>query len=411
MSEYRLVNPPSLSQWFESLEMQAEIFNKTPNFFYETSLRNRFFKLENVFIMLYGERVVSHVQVFPSLFNIGGVFIWGGGIGGVSTRPEHRGKGLATSLLEASIRYMEVENLPISVLYTTKYSFYGRLGWSEVVELSNFQPSPSDLKKFDIGSYTYTPLSEFDEMSSLIEIYNKNNVYRPLSRRRSPSDWILQCLMREPFKEDLSLSSVQLKDNIPVGYMRIGYDKKSSSFFLLEAFSDSHEGYSSLLSYIGREAESIGCKSIKISLPEDHPLVSILLESGFTRETVKPGFTMFRINSLKGLLADISHYKKVEEWSGKLCLKTDKGLSDVPEEVYIEIDEDGNIHILEEPPTYAAFISAPRELWNKVICNMITPQKMAEDPRVTIEGDPITPLYEIFNKSMLRPYPWILDRF
>lgn len=73
--------------------------------------------LENRFIIKEGGKIVSHVGLFPLKVKVGKEIAKVGGIGGVATLPEWRGKGLMTKLLNHTIKKMEKENYPFSVLW------------------------------------------------------------------------------------------------------------------------------------------------------------------------------------------------------------------------------------------------------------------------------------------------------
>ena len=64
---------------------------------------------------------------FPQMF--GGRPVPMTGVNLVGTAPEARGRGVATRLMEASVREMRASGIPISTLYPAKQTLYRRCGW------------------------------------------------------------------------------------------------------------------------------------------------------------------------------------------------------------------------------------------------------------------------------------------
>ncbi|MFN8178782.1 MAG: GNAT family N-acetyltransferase [bacterium] len=76
-----------------------------------------------------GGRPVAGLSLltFPQLF--GGRPVPMTGVNLVGTAPEARGRGVATRLMEASVREMRASGVPISTLYPAKQTLYRRVGW------------------------------------------------------------------------------------------------------------------------------------------------------------------------------------------------------------------------------------------------------------------------------------------
>jgi len=75
---------------------------------------------------------VSVVEVLEHVIEVGGRGVRIAGIGGVSTAPEHRGRGYATAALEAAARFaFDDLRVEIGMLFCDErmVPFYERLGW------------------------------------------------------------------------------------------------------------------------------------------------------------------------------------------------------------------------------------------------------------------------------------------
>lgn len=83
----------------------------------------------NVWVAEEAGRLVCSVQIFPRELGASGVCVPTGGIGTVYTRPDRRGAGIASALLERSVEDMRARGMEISLLFAARIPFYERLGW------------------------------------------------------------------------------------------------------------------------------------------------------------------------------------------------------------------------------------------------------------------------------------------
>jgi predicted acetyltransferase len=82
----------------------------------------------NCYIIKEGPQIVSHVGLFPIHVSCAGVRLTLGGIGGVATLPEARGKGYMTRLLRHVIKEMRARSYPTSWLAGDRQR-YNTFGW------------------------------------------------------------------------------------------------------------------------------------------------------------------------------------------------------------------------------------------------------------------------------------------
>lgn len=113
-----------------SLLDKAFIFGKQRTI----SLRRRFptvfcdGNLENILLCREGKDILAALAMRRFIWRDGGKYFDGAMIGCVHTRPEQRGKGLASRLLETAAERLR-GNTDFGVLWTTQPAFYERLGW------------------------------------------------------------------------------------------------------------------------------------------------------------------------------------------------------------------------------------------------------------------------------------------
>ena len=84
---------------------------------------------ENVWLAEDAGRLVSCVQIFPRRLRLGSAAVSTGGIGSVFTRPEARGSGIASELLERAALAMRERGMLLSLLFSSRFHFYERVGW------------------------------------------------------------------------------------------------------------------------------------------------------------------------------------------------------------------------------------------------------------------------------------------
>jgi predicted acetyltransferase len=131
-----VVRNPRQEELATVLEVLCGAFGEEPRERFRRQIwEDSTFELEQIRIAEVDGKIVSHVWVAERpVFYRGQVVLPMGGIGGVGTLPEYRGRGLATLLLEDAIAYMERKGHAISMLFTGINPFYAKLGWADFPE-------------------------------------------------------------------------------------------------------------------------------------------------------------------------------------------------------------------------------------------------------------------------------------
>jgi GNAT superfamily N-acetyltransferase len=116
-------------------ELPAPWEGRAADFFRRYVERDPSFEARNVLVAERAGRLVACVQIFPRVLRAacggaGGIAqVPIGGIGSVFTRPEARGQGVSSALLECARAQMRARGLELGVLFTARHGFYARLGW------------------------------------------------------------------------------------------------------------------------------------------------------------------------------------------------------------------------------------------------------------------------------------------
>jgi len=291
----------------EALELQGRVFQPPTDYFRTLALKDPFFEHENVFVAKQDGRIVSHVQVFPKLVRMAGAHVWMGGIGGVATDPDHRGKGLASSLLRLAATSMKHRGMEASILFTGIHDFYRRLGWETASGLDRYLV-PTDRKPRGVNGCEprrFTP----DDLKQVMHIYDSQNSQRALSVVRSKEVWRLQLKYpRFPWpSEDHEGFTVVEKDGEVVAYARFGLASPWEGCVISEGGClPGHED--ALRACLGRlieRAQELGHSELSAVVPEDHPLASALARMGAERAHSDTSGMMLKVVDLRELLLRI----------------------------------------------------------------------------------------------------------
>ncbi|RLE67492.1 MAG: hypothetical protein DRJ43_07330, partial [Thermoprotei archaeon] len=98
---------------------------------------NSGFKLDGAYVIEVDGRIVSHVQVVEKELRTGLGVAATAGIANVSTDPDYRGRGYATTLMRRVVDDYRGKGYPLSALFTGFASgpqrIYRRIGYTDVV--------------------------------------------------------------------------------------------------------------------------------------------------------------------------------------------------------------------------------------------------------------------------------------
>ena len=132
MTETAYDGPRSMfpEEYDELMDLKEIAYGETRqrflNYFPHTSRRENFI-FDNHFIIKQNGRMLSHVGLIPMDAYAVGSKVKVGGIGGVATHPDARGKGLMGKLLDYSAKRMKEKEIPLSILWgdTQRYRHFG----------------------------------------------------------------------------------------------------------------------------------------------------------------------------------------------------------------------------------------------------------------------------------------------
>ncbi len=179
MTEYRLL---AAEEYSAAVELWTGVFGVEREFF--TSLLEGGGPGDNVSVAaLEDGQIVSSVHVFMrQIRDRSGTPLKVGGIGSVSTHPDHRKKGHSGRLLEIAIDEMEKAGCVWSYLGTGVNDHYARYGWKTVSTAFRFGTLRSGLA----GEAVELTAEDYPQMAALYETFTAT---RPMATVRTELAW------------------------------------------------------------------------------------------------------------------------------------------------------------------------------------------------------------------------------
>ena len=104
-----------------------------------------YLNLENKRVLRVGGRIVSCLSIADREVWLGSKKVRVGGIAGVATRPEERGKGYASLLISDTLDFLKAQGYALSALIPYSSHFYRRLGYEICGNACRYITSPSFL--------------------------------------------------------------------------------------------------------------------------------------------------------------------------------------------------------------------------------------------------------------------------
>ncbi len=125
------------------------------------------FKPENTLVVCEGDRVAANLQFFPREIAVGGKRLTAMYVGGVTTRPECRGKGYVNMLMTRVLEVLYERNVAIALLVPFKFEFYRKYGFEATHYLSDFEGEMEAIKKHivpcrEIYPYKEAPIDAYE---------------------------------------------------------------------------------------------------------------------------------------------------------------------------------------------------------------------------------------------------------
>ncbi len=246
-------------------------------------------------------RIVAHVQVFHRQMGYGANEIPYGGIADVATHPDWRKRGLSAKLLEESICYMHSTSLPLSMLFTGRYSHYARHGWVQIPQSVLHAEVPADLPR-EPGGFVARAF-EPDDLAPLHRQYRREIAdltgpeARSLPYMAAQMEWL-------PLHQANVRREVFARVGHPASYLRTRAEGDELHVLDLSAGTDNLERLA--IARIFRHAADAGCSRVTVPVVSTSRFARTFAET-VSSENLPWHHRMLRLNSLPRLLECIQH--------------------------------------------------------------------------------------------------------
>ncbi|WP_449462282.1 GNAT family N-acetyltransferase [Tardisphaera miroshnichenkoae] len=277
-------------------------------------------------------KIVGHVMSVRRQVNLGENFVNVAGIAAVCTDKDYRGKGVASSLMEAALSELDES---VAMLYTdygsTAHRIYRRSGFSPLYFFGRYTGESWDmsslLKRLKTTMHLETAKQfGLQDAPTLMGAYDEVSKITSFAVRRDEKYW-QEKLLKRNFWHTFSYKEFNPSDVLVVPHKGYAYlDKEGDSLFIREvvARDDSTETVTSLIATAFQEREA---KTFYITLPEPPPeplvaglyrmihgelLVSILKPAQLIRELWPEGTSMpFKFTIRLRLFNDVKELEPV----------------------------------------------------------------------------------------------------
>ena len=247
------------------------------------------FKKKNALVAEYNGRIVGHVQLIMRKLKIGeSTYVENCGIANVSTRPEFRGRGIATELMKMALKFCRDRKIPLSALFTgypgTPHRIYRRVGYANTLysyvfaaEIDEILEGVDEIPSSNVKMLEIEP-SDVDQIAKVYEEAHRDYIGTSLRPREY---WLKKVLGGKVYfqtffyeRPEAFIRLKAVKDGEIVGYIIAAIPKKAKykvgrddTGVILEIVSTDYRVIGSLLIEALNRFRNEGLKSIIANVP------------------------------------------------------------------------------------------------------------------------------------------------
>ena len=274
--EIRSVRPEELS---EMIDLQCRVFRADGQLRYGQYIHgdSSYEYGQTRVVVVEGGRIAATLRIWDREMRIGATAVRMGGIGGVCTDPELRGRGYASALMGDAISWMRREGYLTSVLFSAiSTRFYRNLGWGSV-PMAGFRIRRVG-RRAEPGNAEWG-VSVFDEtcvLAQVMALYEAHNLQRSGTLVRQRAYWdsaparlrgILPSVVARRGGDLGGYLHLDLGDDT-AEVLEVGYDREEEGALV------------ALVDHLLRVCEAKGLDEIAAVIPPQHPLAAAIEERG-----------------------------------------------------------------------------------------------------------------------------------
>ena len=262
-----------------------------------------------------GGRIAATLRIWDREIRIGDTAVRMGGIGGVCTDPEFRGRGYACALMKDAVSWMRRQGYLASVLFSAiPTRFYRNLGWGSV-PMAGFRIKHQGRRAgpdAGLGKAEWE-VEDFDEtrdLAQVIALYEAHNRQRSgtLVRRRAYWDSAPARL------RGILPSTVARRGEDLGGYLHLHLGDERAEVLEVGYDIEGEDALVALVDHLLRACEAKGLDEIAAQIPPRHPLAAVIEErsSGDLYLTGDSAMMIYPVN-LKALFREL-----LPEWQSRI---------------------------------------------------------------------------------------------
>lgn len=208
----------------------------------------------------------SRLWILDKEMRIGGAPVRIGGISSVETAEAHRGKGLASKVMDAALALMAREGFHASVLHGIP-DFYHRFGFAVCMPEYEVRIPTMQAEKASGPCRLRDPIDI--DLPAIARLYNGENQARTGSIVRDPSTWLGFPRSVGFFTRPVTRVAVDAKDRV-TGY--VVWDDASDRCRAAEAGGLGGDALGAILRGLADRAVELRKEEVVLALPPDHAL-------------------------------------------------------------------------------------------------------------------------------------------
>ena len=222
-------------------------------------------------VVVVDNRIVSTLRIWDRRVHLGVTPVRMGGIGGVTTHPDYRERGIATRLMEHAAEHMRDDGYELGLLFSAiPARFYLRLGW-HCVPLMGFHAELRLSPYRERRALEVLPFDESRDLEETIALYERHNAGRSGMMLRPRPYWDYG-----PSRvRGVLPTNVVRGDEGLCGY--INWAGNGDEATVYEVAYDSPAALDTLVQCVVEECAETGVTQVHGMIPHGHPFVDALV--------------------------------------------------------------------------------------------------------------------------------------
>ena len=232
------------------------------------------YRLDQTRVVLVDGQIISTLRIWERELRIGSRSVRMGGIGGVGTHPDYRGRGYASALMRETADHLRQTGYDVGMLFSIlPCSFYGQLGWGSL-PLEGFQIQRGTPVEPRSPSWEIESFDEGRDLEQVAALYDECNARQSGSLSRPRSYWDTNPARLRGVLPTL----VARRSDCVGGYLNLDYGEDKA--FVQEVAFDREDAsvLISLVNALVQSCEEKGIEQIQGEILHTHPIVYLILE-------------------------------------------------------------------------------------------------------------------------------------